>query len=73
MTYIKPLRAPKKPSTGKKKTILGMRREAVLTEYTEHAVEEHGWGTPPPTIQDIFACPLCAAFLNRLKESETWT
>lgn len=74
MNYIKPLRRPpKNPSSGKKMNWLGKRREAVLTEWQWHAVEEHGWGERPGSDATILLdCAGCAEHINKLKESEEW-
>jgi hypothetical protein len=57
--------------------MLGLRREAVLDEYTEHAIAEHAWahryGDEPADAEGQRACADCAEFVRRLKESEEWT
>lgn len=68
-----PKRRPKNPSSGKKKTYLGMRREGPLDALIEHATEEHGWGEQRGMcFTNLRDCPTCAEYYKEIKESEEW-
>lgn len=75
--YIKPLkRPPKNPPSGKGKTVLGLRREALLNEWSAHAQEEHQWGERyggAAVWELLHDCTVCVQHIEKLKESEEWT
>ena len=72
--YFFPRRKPKNPSTGKKKTLLGLRREALISTWSDHVLIEHKWcqkpGADPEGQRD---CAECDEHVTKIKASEQWT
>jgi len=66
------LRPPKKQGaqTTPSDTPLGTYRKAVLHEWIEHAMQEHGYPSERGAALATFKCPLCGQYIRHLHETE---
>jgi hypothetical protein len=70
------LRRPTKKtnSSSFKRTVVGMRREELLNEWTQHALTEHEYAQYSVNgVAAVLNCCGCGDFVQQLWKSETWT